>query len=88
MEGWKSSLGVWASPVACGARVPGRREAAWFGVEGKICVEAGVKHRLEGPEAAQWGCLSPGKRPRVGPSPAFPQLPGNAQDSIFRAVSL
>lgn len=37
-----------------------------------------------------WGCWSNplGKRPWTWDESTFPQLPGNAQDSIFRATSL
>ena len=56
-------------------------------VEWKLCAEARVKPRLQGPEASWWrGCShSLGRRPQEWSKPHISPAAGNAQDSIFRA---
>ena len=87
-ESWNSGLGAWAVlwPVV-GGRVLGSK-GVWFkgrveamcGGEGKA--QAGGDLRQAAGEAALtfW---ARDRKSRI--NPIFPQLPGNAQDSIFRA---
>ena len=60
-------------------------------MEWKLCVEVGVRHRLEGdprwPHCEGWSNTL-GKRPRVWNKSHISPAAGNAQDSRFRAVSL
>lgn len=77
-------------PLASGGRAPGSRGAGGWGA-----VEAvhggGEKHRLEGhprwPRCGGWSNTL-GKRPLVQNKSHISPAAGNAQDTVFRAVSL
>ena len=87
LDSWPRSVGFALTSGGPGFWAAGGRGLR---VEWKLCVEARVKPRLQGPEAGWWrGCSHClGERPQEWSKPHISPAAGNAQDSIFRASHL